>query len=122
MELEGRIIKVMPAQSGISQRTGNAWKSQEYVFEYFYFPNQTIPTKVVMRVFGEDRINRFNLEANDEVKVRYHFDAHEVNGRWFNEIQIDGVTFVGASASKNQQPQQSQDNDPLNGPSDEAPY
>ena len=122
MELEGRIIKVMPAQSGTSQRTGNAWKSQEYVFEYFYFPNQSIPTKVVMRVFGEDKINRFNLEANDEVKVRYHFEAHEYNGRYLNEIRIDGVTFVGASASKNQQPQQSQDNDPLNGPSDEAPY
>jgi hypothetical protein len=122
MELEGRIIKVMPAQSGTSQRTGNAWKSQEYVFEYFYFPNQSIPTKVVMRVFGEDRINRFNLEANDEVKVRYHFDAHEVNGRWFNEIQIDGVTFVGASASKNQQTAQPTNDDSLNGPSDEAPY
>ena len=122
MELEGRIIKVMPAQSGISQRTGNAWKSQEYVFEYFYFPNQSIPTKVVMRVFGEDRINRFNLEANDEVKVRYHFEAYEYNGRYFNEIRIDGVTFVGASASKNQQPQQSQDNDPLNGPSGDETF
>jgi hypothetical protein len=56
------------------------------------------------------------------VKVRYHFDAHEVNGRWFNEINIDGVTFVGASASKNEQPQQSQDDDPLNGPSGDEPY
>ena len=122
MELEGRIIKVMPVQSGTSQRTGNAWKSQEYVFEYFYFPNQAIPTKVVMRVFGEDKINRFNLEANDEVKVRYHFEAYEYNGRYFNEIRIDGVTFVGASASKNQQPQQSQDNDPLNGPSGDETF
>lgn len=122
MELEGRIIKVMPVQSGISQKTGNAWKSQEYVFEYFYFPNQSTPTKVVMRVFGEDRINRFNLEANDEVKVRYHFEAYEYNGRYFNEIRIDGVTFVGASASKNQQTAQPTNDDPLNGPSDEAPY
>ena len=122
MELEGRIIKVMPVQSGTSQRTGNAWKSQEYVFEYFYFPNQAIPTKVVMRVFGEDKINRFNLEANDEVKVRYHFEAYEYNGRYFNEIRIDGVTFVGASVSKNQQTAQPTNDNPLNGPSDEAPY
>ena len=41
MELEGRIAVVMPAQSGISQRTGNSWMSQEYVLAYYWFPNQT---------------------------------------------------------------------------------
>jgi single-stranded DNA-binding protein len=38
------------------------------------------------------------------VRVRFHIEAHEYNGRWFNEIRLDAVTFVGASASKNQQP------------------
>jgi hypothetical protein len=115
----------MPAQSGTSQRTGDTWKSQEYVIGYHYYPNQTQESLVVMRAFGEDRIKKFNLEVYDEVRVRYHFEAHEYNGRYFNEIRIDGVTFVGASASKNQQPQQtaqSPNDDPLNGPSDEAPY
>ena len=31
MEVEGKISVVMPAQSGVSQRTGNPWMSQEYV-------------------------------------------------------------------------------------------
>lgn len=101
MELEGRISAVLPAQSGTSQRTGNKWMSQDYVMEYYWFPNQTTPSYIAMRVFGEDRIKQFNLQPNDEVRIRFHVDAHEVNGRWFNEIRIDGVTFIGGSASKN---------------------
>lgn len=104
MELEGKISVVMPAASGVSQSTGNQWMSQEYVMAYYWFPNQTNPSYIVMRVFGEDRIKQFNLQPNDEVRVRFHIEAHEYNGRWFNETRLDAVTFVGASASKNQQP------------------
>lgn len=104
MELEGKISVVMPAQSGVSQSTGNQWMSQEYVMAYYWYPNQTQPSYIVMRAFGEDRIKQFNLQPNDEVKVRFHIEAHEYNGRWFNETRLDAVTFVGASASKNPQP------------------
>lgn len=104
MELEGKISVVMPALSGVSQSTGNSWMSQEYVMAYYWFPNQTNPSFIVLRVFGEDRIKQFNLQQNDEVRVRFHIEAHEYNGRWFNETRLDAVTFVGASASKNQQP------------------
>lgn len=104
MELEGKISVVMPAVHGVSQSTGNQWMSQEYVLAYYWFPNQTNPSYIVMRVFGEDKIKQFNLQPNDEVRVRYHIEAHEYNGRWFNEIRIDAVTFVGASSSKNSQP------------------
>ena len=72
--------------------------------EDFWFPNQTNPSKIVMRAFGEDRIKQFNLQPNDEVRVRFHIEAHEYNGRWFNETRLDAVTFIGASASKNPQP------------------
>ena len=104
MELEGKISVVMPALSGVSQSTGNSWMSQEYVMAYYWFPNQTNPSFIVLRVFGEDRIKQLNLKQNDEVRVRFHIEAHEYNGRWFNETRLDAVTFVGASASKNQQP------------------
>lgn len=104
MELEGKISVVMPAASGVSQSTGNQWMSQEYVIAYYWFPNQTNPSYIVMKAFGEDRIKQFNLQPNDEVRVRYHVEAHEYNGRWYNDTRLDAVTFVGASASKNQQP------------------
>lgn len=102
MELEGRISVVMPVNSGVSQRNGNSWKSQEFVLEYYWFPNQVEPSHMVMRVFGEEKIKKFNLQPNDNVKVRFHLEAHEFNGRWYNEsAQVSGVTFVGSSAGKN---------------------
>ena len=103
MELEARVSVVLPAMSGVSQATGNQWMSQEYVFEYFWFPNQSTPSRIVMKVFGEDKIKQFNLQPYDEVKVRFHVEAREHNGRWYNETRIDGVTFIGASIAKNGQ-------------------
>ena len=102
MELEGRISVVMPVNSGVSQRNGNSWKSQEFILEYTWFPNQVEPSHIVMRVFGEEKIKKFNLQPNDKVKVRFHLEAHEFNGRWYNEsAQVSDVTFVGESAGKN---------------------
>ena len=99
MEITGKIRAVMPAQSGVSQRTGNTWMSQDYVMDYFWWPNQTQPSQMMFRVFGEDRIKQWNMQVNDEVKITYHIEAHEYGGRWFNEVQCTNVQKVGASAT-----------------------
>ena len=98
MELTGKVIAVLPANSGVSQRTGNAWMSQEYVIEV---PGQ-YPRKCMFRIFGEDRIKQFNIQMNEEITVSFDIDAHEYNGRWFNEIRAfniqRGVAPVPAAA------------------------
>ena len=87
MELTGRIIAVLPANSGVSARTGNPWMSQEYVIEV---PGQ-YPRKCVFRIFGEDRIKQFNIQNGEDVTIQFDIDAHEYNGRWFNEIRAYNV-------------------------------
>ena len=87
MDLTGRIIAVLPAQSGVSQRTGNAWMSQDYVIEV---PGQ-YPRKCLFRIFGEDRIKQFNIQMNEDVTVQFDIDAHEFNGRWFNDIRAFNI-------------------------------
>ena len=87
MELTGGIIAVMAAQSGVSARTGNAWMSQEYVIEV---PGQ-YPRKCVFRLFGEDRIKQFNIQQGEDLTIQFDIDAHEYNGRWFNEIRAYNV-------------------------------
>lgn len=100
MELVGTIIAVMPAQSGVSQRSGNAWMSQEYVME---IPGQW-PRHIVFRIFGEDRIRQFNLQQGDQnVTIQFDIDAHEYQGRWFNEVRCYNVL-----RSVGQQPYQQQ--------------
>ena len=92
MELSGRIIAVLPANSGVSQRTGNSWMSQEYVIEV---PGQ-YPRKCLFRIFGEDRIKQFNIQMNEDVTVQFDIDAHEYNGRWFNEIRAYNIVRCAA--------------------------
>lgn len=96
MEVTGRIRAILPAQSGWSQRTGSTWMSQDYVLDYFWWPNQTMASQMVFRVFGEERIKAMNLQVNDEVKINYHIEAREYNGRWYNEIQCNNAEKVGA--------------------------
>ena len=95
MELTGKIIAVLPANSGVSQRTGNAWMSQEYVIEV---PGQ-FPRKCVFRLFGEDRIKQFNIQNGEELTIQFDIDAHEYNGRWFNEIRAYNVIRGGATVA-----------------------
>ena len=87
MELTGKIIAVMAAQSGVSARTGNSWMSQEYVIEV---PGQ-YPRKCVFRLFGEDKIKQFNIQQGEDLTIQFDIDAHEYNGRWFNEIRAWNV-------------------------------
>jgi hypothetical protein len=105
MEVTGKIRAIIPAQSGVSQRTGNTWMSQEYVMDYFWWPNQTQPSQILFKVFSEDRIKQWNLQLNDEVKITFHIEAHEYDGRWFNEVRCTNVQKVGVSA---QQPTQTE--------------
>ena len=98
MELSGKVIAVLPANSGVSQRTGNSWMSQEYVIEV---PGQ-YPRKCMFRIFGEDRIKQFNIQMGEDITVSFDIDAHEYNGRWFNEIRafnvVRGAAPVAAAA------------------------
>ena len=87
MELTGKVIAVLPANSGVSQRTGNAWMSQEYVIEV---PGQ-YSRKCMFRICGEDRIKQFNIQMNEDITVSFDIDAHEYNGRWFNEIRAYNI-------------------------------
>lgn len=105
MEIQGKVKALLPEQSGTSSRTGNTWKSQEFVLDYFWWPNQVFASQMVLKMFGEERISKWNLQVNDEVKVRYHIEAHEYNGRWFNEIRCDNIEKIGASAVASAQPQ-----------------
>lgn len=92
MEITGKIIAVLPANSGVSARTGNPWMSQEYVIE----THDQYPKKMCFRIFGEDRIKQFNIQSGEELTVSFDVDAHEYNGRWFNQINAWKVDRVPA--------------------------
>lgn len=96
MEIEGKIIVVLPEQSGTSARTGNPWKSQEFVIE----THEQYPRKCCFRVFGADRLATMNIQSGEELRVSIDIDAHEYNGRWFNNISAWKVERIDPMAAQ----------------------
>jgi len=92
MELQGKIIAALPARSGVSAR--GEWKSQDFVVE----THDNFPRKMVFSVFGQDRLDRFNIQIGQEVTVSFDIDAHEYQGRWFNNIRAWDVRIVDPNA------------------------
>lgn len=83
MELTGKIIAEFNERGGVSSRTGNEWKAKSYVIEV---PGD-FPRKCVFDVFGVDRLQAFNIQIGEMLTVFFDIDAHEYNGRWFNDIR-----------------------------------
>lgn len=83
MEITGRIIAILPERGGVSSRTGNQWKAGSYVLETL----EQYPRKMCFDVFGEDKIQQFNIQMGETMIVSFDIDAHEYQGRWFNSIR-----------------------------------
>jgi hypothetical protein len=83
MELTGKIIAEFNERGGVSNRTGNEWKAKSYVLEV---PGD-FPRKLVFDVFGVDRLQAFNIQIGELLTVHFDIDAHEYNGRWFNDVR-----------------------------------
>lgn len=87
-ELTGKVIAVLPLASGVSNRTGKEWASQEYVIEE---ENARYPQRVCFKVFGSDKIQQFALQLGDIVTVKLELGCREYNGKWYNEINCWSV-------------------------------
>ena len=93
MEIQGKVIAVLPERSGVSAR--GEWKSQTYVIE----TQEQYPKKMVFDVFGADRLAQFNIHSGEVINVSFDIDAHEYQGRWFNSIRAWNVTKVSQQAA-----------------------
>lgn len=94
MEIEGKIIAVIPPREGVSARTGTAWKTQDYVIE----THDQYPRRCCFNVFGSDKIQLFNIQVGEELRVSFDIDAHEYQGRWFNSIRAWKVERIDPNA------------------------
>lgn len=114
VKLTGRIAEVMPAQSGVSQRTGNPWMSQDYLFEFFTWSGAQKPNRLKVRIFGEDNIKRHNLQRYEEnVTLTLRLDASKTeDGKWFNEVQVTNVERTGQQKAEQAQNVQQPTNSP----------
>jgi hypothetical protein len=89
MEITGILVKQIAIREGVSKSNGNPWKIAEYLVE---IPGQ-YPRHINFRVSDGQvgRIARFDSLVGKMVTVSFDIDAHEHEGRWFNEIGAWGI-------------------------------
>ena len=100
VKITGQITNVLPPQQGVSQRTGNQWVSQEYVMQH---DNGQYARFMSFRVMGQEKIAQFNIQVGQYITVSLDINAHEYNGRWYNEINAFKVEYPGVQQQAPQQ-------------------
>ena len=114
MEFIGQIKKILPARSGVSERTGNEWKSQPFVFEYYENPSDRWADSVLLETFDTNIMEQ--LDEYVKVRIGFGHKIREYDGKVYNELRIykferiDGQKQPAqgandAQANNNQQPQ-----------------
>ena len=84
MEFQGRIAKLLPIRQGVSQRTGNEWKSLPFIFEYFEHESDRYADSVMLETFDTNVID--NLQEGMEVRCGF--------GHRTREYTKDGKTMI----------------------------
>jgi len=113
MELEGKIIQINPLQSG--EGKNGTWKKQEFIVE----TKSQYPKKVCITAWG-DKIDQFNLQQNQDVKVSIELESREFNSRWYTDVRAWKVENLGGNDVDITEPEiLPPSNDP---PLDEAPF
>lgn len=80
MEITGKIIRILPMQSG--QGRNGEWRKQDFVLE----TNEQYPKKVCFTVWG-DKIDMFNIQMDEELVVSITIESREYNERWYTNVQ-----------------------------------
>lgn len=123
MDISGKIIAVLPEQSGVS-RAGNEWKKQEYVLETY----DQYPKKVCFQIFGADKITQAAIQPGEDLKVFFDIDSREYQGRWFTNISAWKVERSGDTQQAPFNPEASEasmptpPDFPAPNPSDDLPF
>jgi len=108
MEFQGRIAKLLPIRSGVSQRTGNEWKSLPFVFEYFEHDTDRFADSVVLETFDTNVID--HLKEGMEVvcgfghKVR-EFTKQDGSQSTINDIRLYKIESVRKANAQQPAPQ-----------------
>ena len=92
MKVQGRVKKLMDVRSGVS-RVGNAWKAQDFIFEYFDNPAEQYAETVLLNVRG-DKIEELKLREGDEIEVDLRCAVRSYGERLYNELYARNVVVV----------------------------
>jgi len=92
MEIQGRVVEIMPVQSGVGKNSGREWSSQEFIIEYN--ENTQYPRQACLRIFGPDRIAEINIQMGEYVNVLFDVESSKYLERWYTRLNVYRVTRI----------------------------
>lgn len=95
MELQGRVVRLLPLKEGVSQ-AGNPYRTQEFIFGFYENADSIYEKNIVLNVRNEN-IEKYNLKENDKIKVRIALGCREYpqgSGKYFNDIRTGDITII----------------------------
>lgn len=90
MESQGKIIAIMPTESGIGS-TGNAWKKQLFVIETM----EQKPSKIAFECWNDDTRFLETLAIGNIVKVLFNVESREYNSKWYTQLRSWKIQLIG---------------------------
>jgi len=94
MDISGKIIQLLPVQTG--QGKNGTWKKQEFILE----TGDTYPKKVCIAVWG-DKVDMGSLKTGDMVDVSFDVESREYNGRWYTDVKAWKVASKKSGSTGN---------------------
>ena len=115
MELKGKVIQLLPAQSGMGKK--GPWKKQEFILE----TQSQYPKKVCLSTCG-DKIDQFHVSEGDLLNVSVDLESREYNGRWYTEARAWKIEKAGSSATSGNDAIGDEPFTASNGSTDDLPF
>lgn len=95
LELSGQVVKLLPEQSGQSQR--GPWKKRDFILE----TNEQYPKKVAITCWGEKVDEISSLNPGTPVTVGINIESREYNDRWYTDIKAWRIDVGGSQSQDN---------------------
>jgi len=90
MEIIGRLVEILPVQTG-EGRNGGVWKKQDIILEV-EGNDTTLPKKLCVGLWN-DRIVP-DLSEGSILKVAFEIDSREYNNKWYTNLWGSNVEYA----------------------------
>lgn len=82
MEIQGKVIQILPIQSGIGKQSGKEWKKQDFILE----TAEQFPKKICLEHWN-DAVDRTALQVGEDITVQFDIESQEFQGRWYTKLK-----------------------------------
>jgi hypothetical protein len=81
IEISGKIVKILPLQSGTGRN--GTWSKQEFIIE----TNEQYPKKICISAWGDKTNALAQIATNASVKVSINIESREFNDKWYTDLR-----------------------------------